>query len=185
MRFHLIVFLVFIGANLSCSWNIPDQVLISMLHGPNTDMRLSAIQNLSERDPNPRIIEALIQALQDPDITVQGAAVIVLGQFGPKAIAALKPLATLVNSDDETVSTIAISSIAKIGKNDPDALDVMMSLLKSERENVRKIAAIQIAKLGQEALNALPLLKEIAQNDESEAVRLAAEKSIAKLQGAG
>ena len=79
-------------------------VLVDLLRRKNEDpsLRQAAIFTLEKLRPEPPPVEALGEALRDPDVFVRRTAAAVLGRFGPAAKAALPQLqAALLDADSE------------------------------------------------------------------------------------
>jgi HEAT repeat protein len=76
----------------------------------------------------PAAVPALIQALQNPDVSVRRKAVEVLGRVGPDAKDAVPELVKLLDDPDEDVRKSAARTLGRIG---PPAQDAVPALVRT------------------------------------------------------
>lgn len=94
--------------------------LIKQLESPDPLTRLKAAYELGDFD-EPRIVQLLIGALDDPEADVRSAAAHSLGKLGreeivaPMARQAVKRLVALLDDEDERVIVSAINALGTLG----------------------------------------------------------------------
>jgi HEAT repeat protein len=142
-------------------------------------------------------VDVLIDRLQASNPGVRGMAAEELGQRGPAARAAVKPLATAVSSDEDlNVRYWAAQALGAIGPDARDAVPALMGALRTTfpdrglqgpqryYADARSACAEALGRIGAGAKIALPALKE-ALADKDESVREAARKAIERIGGEG
>ena len=91
-----------------------------------------------------RDIDGLIQALQDPDISVRAEAASSLGALGdPNAVVPL--ISTLQNDSDPYVRSLAAKSLGFLG--DPRASDPLMNALANDTIEVSAVASTALGQV--------------------------------------
>ena len=95
-------------------------VLVDLLRRTTEDpsLRQAAIFTLEKLKPDPAPIEALGEALHDPDIFVRRTAAWALGRFGPAAKAALPQLQAALLDPDNEVRLSAAATIKTLTGSD-------------------------------------------------------------------
>ena len=91
-------------------------------------------------------VPALIQTLQNQDISVRGNAANVLGQIGEEAVDAVPALTLALQDLDPEVHQYVAWALGMIGKGAKDAVPVLIQALKDPE--VRDSAAKALKKIG-------------------------------------
>jgi len=145
---------------------------VKMLRDKDPDERRSAavaLGNIGTRSP--KVVPALISALDDRDRIVRVQTIIALGQIGPEAREAIPALTALVEGKDKWISLHAVSALGKMGQGARDAVPALVSALKDTDRNVRLHAVGALGEMGPEAREAVPALietlKDIRVRDET------------------
>src|SRR5439155_1158612 len=128
------------------------------------------------------VLPRLLEGLKDDSTAVRQRAAYNLGRLGPKAAAAVKPLAALLadKKQDEDLRGTAAQALGEIGPAAKAALPMLRSALQDEEPYVRQWAAFALGELGAEAKAALPRLQELLKDGDGN-VRKAAERAIKKI----
>src|SRR5207249_1312423 len=88
-------------------------VVLDLLKDPN--WRNSAVGILGRMQDEPDLVtSAIIKALDDTNMMVQGNAINFLGKFGPQAKAAVPKLVSLTTDPDSDVRECAVRALEKI-----------------------------------------------------------------------
>ena len=135
-------------------------------------------------------VDELIERLHASNPGVRGMAAEELGQMGPAAKAAVKPLAMAVSSDEDlNVRYWAARALAAMGPEAKDAVPALMGALRTTfpdrglqgpdryYADARSACAEALGRIGAEAKVALPALRE-ALADKDPSVREAAQEAI-------
>ncbi len=158
--------------------------LLSALDSPTEEVRREALQTLttirreSEVADDPRIREAVLGAMKDPDPLVRGRACRILGLLVPsdETIAAVK---NALLAPDADVKSCAARSIVEL-LPPSDALTVLMQAFDEPVVNHGVIVAL--GKLGPEAAIALPRLREL-ESSSDKTTSIAAHEAIKGILG--
>ncbi|MCZ6875585.1 MAG: HEAT repeat domain-containing protein [bacterium] len=130
-----------------------------------------AMSELARLGPSKRVIDALIDALQDNHNP--GEAARVLGSFGPAAAHAIPHLVPYLK--DRVAGPNAIQAVGKIGLPDPVAISVLRQITADGASHLRGQAALALGKL--QAETALPELT-LALNAAAKYDRILAAKAL-------
>lgn len=106
--------------------------VIAALGDDDPNLRLLVIEILSELDPIPASLPALVKALEDPDRIIRIAAVEPVARFGKKAEAAVPTLETWLEDEREYVR---IAAARAIGLIDAAKIPEIMPVLLDGRES--------------------------------------------------
>ena len=115
-------------------------------------------------------VEALVEALRDPDWRVRSAAADVLGNMGHAAAAATPHLSRCLQDEQMWVRRNAVEALGTIAPSDENAVACLAGVLRDEDERVRRNAALALAKIGPPASSAVDALNPLL-HDESRYVR--------------
>ncbi len=152
--------------------------LIAVLGDSNPNIRLLAVEILSDLDPIEASLPALINALEDPDQLVRIAAVDPLARFGRKAHAAIPVLNKWLEDEREYIRLTAAAAICRIEPEQiPKLLAVLMTGLESNLSLDQRHAAAAIGNLGAAGAPALSVLGRML-GDDSADVRCDAANAI-------
>lgn len=140
-------------------------------------------------------VDELIERLRASNPGVRGMAAEELGQMGPAAKAAVKPLAAAVSSDEDlNVRYWAARALGAMGREAKDAVPALMGALRTTfpdrglqgpdryYADARSACAEALGRIGGEAKMALPALRE-ALSDKEPSVREAARQAIERIGG--
>jgi HEAT repeat protein len=131
---------------------------IGLLSSSDSQLRQFVAYLLGQaRDP--RAIEPLIDALQDENVGVRGAAANALGNIGDSA--AIPYLLPLLRNTNPQLVVWAAFALTKLGR---DSFSVLETTLQSEDVDVRRSTILAFQQLGDQ--RAIPLLLELS-NDQS------------------
>lgn len=146
---------------------------------------------LKEADPETRMhilhaiasagedaVPGLIVALQHPEIKYW--AILVLGDLGPKAKAAVPQLTALLKDESIQVRREAAMALGAIGKDAAPAVPAIIGKLNDKEMAVRFAAAYALGILGPDAKAAVPALTTALQGD-NEFLRVQAAWALAKI----
>jgi len=157
--------------------------LIAALSHTDPDLRLLAIEILTELDPIEASLPALVSALEDPDRIVRIASVEPVARFGKKACAAIPILESWLGDEWEYVRIAAAVAIGKIDpRKIPEVMPVLLDGLKSEVHLDQLNAVAALGDLGETGSEALPMLGKML-NDRNAVTRLEAASTISKITG--
>jgi HEAT repeat protein len=137
----------------------------------------------AERNPsnqteptNPDVVRLILQ-LRDREAPERAQAASQLGQMGPEAATALKPLLRASKDDSELVREQALAALRLIIVPAPRTVRILAEALQDHDEEVRLYAAETLARIGAEAKPAFRMLLKAAR-DRSRAVREHASKAL-------
>jgi len=123
----------------------------------------------------------LVRALQNPEANIRAKAAKALGDKGPEARLALRPLFQVAKSDpDELTRRQALIALDKIGRPDNADLSFLRDSLKDANADLRAFAASALGKLGPDARTAAPDLLPLLR-DQVPAVRQQAALALGKV----
>ena len=120
-------------------------------------------------------VEKLLPALERADL--QGFALAVLAQLGPKGKAAQAKVQPLTSNADPKIRAIAVVALAAIAGDDPAVVAATAASLGDQHAAVRIAAADALAQLGKAAKSAEPALKQHAA-DADPAVQAAVARAL-------
>jgi HEAT repeat protein len=131
----------------------------------------------SRNEPtNPDVVRLILQ-LGDREAPKRAAAASRLGQMGPEAATAIKPLLRASKDDSELVREQALAALRLIIVPAPRTVRILAEALQDHDEEVRLYAAEMLAGMGVEAKAAFRMLLKAAK-DRSRAVREHASKAL-------
>jgi HEAT repeat protein len=162
--------------------------LDAALNDPVPLVRVSAAAALASVDPaNPRALPALIIALDSTDLEVLEPAITAIGELGPKAVAAVPKLKTIVGRNDLTHNSQAgdllISAAEALGAVSPrsgEGISAFLAQLKQGDNFVKETAIERLGRLGRNAAVAVPALAAIAR-DVASIHRYGAVKALSRI----
>ncbi|WP_218082831.1 HEAT repeat domain-containing protein [Anthocerotibacter panamensis] len=134
-----------------------------------------AVDELRRGEESQALIQALVQAMDDPDGGTRAAATYVLGHLG--GTQALEPLLKALDDDHRLTRMNAVDALGKLG--DGRAVPVLIEHL-ADQEAPRYLISEALGKLGD--ARALPVLKKLL-GDEDTFVQEAAVNSLIALEG--
>lgn len=187
--------------------------LIDAVSRENWDLQWAAADALGAvASPEPRVVEALIEALRHPSPIVRSAsaralaktgnevvlqlqdllvgepdgrgpwAAFALGEMGVPAAAALPSLRKGMRSGANPLASCCAIAVALVG-GDTEAVPYLEAILQSDDTDApRRAAASALGALGPAARRSVPMLEELL-GDESFDVHQAAESALAAIQG--
>ena len=115
-------------------------------------------------------VEALVEALRDPDWRVRSAAADALGNMGYAAAAATPHLSRSLQDGQMWVRRNAAEALGTLAPSDEDTVAHLAEALADEDERVRRNAALALAKIGPPASSAVDALTPLL-HDENRYVR--------------
>ncbi len=116
--------------------------LITALSDSNPNLRLLAVEILSELDPIDASLPALIKSLEDSDRIIRIAAVEPVARFGKKAHAAIPILEKWLDDEREYVR---IAGAAAIGKIDAMKIHEVLPVLVAGLKSVHRLDRLTVA----------------------------------------
>ena len=125
----------------------------------------------------PRTVPELMRALKDPDAKVRLAAANTLGERGPAAALAAKPLGEALKDPDAKVRLAAAKALGRIGPTAHPAYPALVHALGDDDEAVRKAARASLGTLKKSAGQYVPELS-AALKDPSAPVRVFALQAL-------
>jgi HEAT repeat protein len=140
-------------------------------------------------------VAALVQQLRHPNPGVRGMAAEKLGEMGPAARAAVKPLAAALADEDLNVRYWAARALGEMAEQAGPAVPALVGALRTTLPgrglqgpmryyaDVRAVSAEALGRIGAAARMALPALKE-ALDDGDQSVREAAAEAVKRIEGA-
>ena len=138
---------------------------------------------------------ALVQQLRHPNPGVRGMAAEKLGEMGPAARSAVKPLAAALADEDLNVRYWAARALGRMAEQAGEAVPALVGARRTTLPgrglqgpmryyaDVRAVSAEALGQIGAPARMALPALKE-ALSDEDRSVRDAAAEAVKRVEGA-
>lgn len=127
-------------------------------------------------------LDMLRAVLRGTDVPAREGAILVVGDLGARALAALPELATLLEGGHARLAPRAAAALGTLGK---PAVKPLVKALKSPDVAVRKAAVAALAALGKDATSALSTLKQLARTDPDVALQMDAEKAAEAIKKAG
>ena len=131
------------------AWDKYFDYLIKSLRDPDAPARIKAAQMLGD-NRDPRAVEALGDALGDPDAGVRQQATIALAKIGAPAI---DSLIAATQDPDKDVRQFAAKALGQIG--DPRGVAGLVIALHDVQMDVRSQAAFALSRIGAPAVEAL------------------------------
>ncbi len=146
---------------------IINSLVHALLNNHNADIRTNAAAALLGHD-SPRVLKALVQALDDESPKVQIKAAYILSMVGIKTQKeeneASQKLLSLFSDDDNTVRINAIATYGRIRRKPPvEELSYLINLLRDEDIAIRYYAAEALGHL--KTTIALDALKQMVRNE--------------------
>jgi HEAT repeat protein len=148
------------------------ETLLSNLQDIDTDVRRAAAEGL-ERFPSDETIDALVNALSDPNRGVAEASENSL--LSIRGVQAIKKVIPLLSSEQPNLRNFAFEILSEIGG---DSLDDITELLKNNDKDIRKFATDILGELA-EPLAVQPLIDSL--DDEDINVAAAAAEGLGKI----
>jgi len=121
-----------------------------------------------------RAVEPLVEALEEGDENVRGAAIKVLGELGDSR--AVEPLVETLEDEDGNMRDMAASALGELG--DSRAVEPLIEALKGENKRVSERAAEALGELG-DSRAVEPLIE--ALKGENKRVSMVAARALGKL----
>ena len=121
-----------------------DQFESALVLLPETSfgIRQSVVTTLGQiGSDEPRIIDALLQALSDANLLVRRAAAIALGQVGSDKTAIIDALLQALSDIDWIVRYAAIHALGQNDSDDPRLVDALLQALSDPDSDVREVGA--------------------------------------------
>jgi len=180
--------------NLGAEGKTAVPAVLAMLDEPSAFTRRRAVEALARIGPAAQEAADALEAVsqQDPDVSVQHAAVIALQQVRLPEIAVerlreadpevRKLCLTLWEGDDNVAAAAAARTLGGMGLEAKDGVAALALTLRHPDKARRQAAAKALGKLGLAAAEFLPTLQAAAKDPEPE-VRAAAENALAEIGG--
>jgi len=119
--------------------------LIEALYDPSFNVRYQAINSISRMDPEPELVDALLDILEDDPTELSFIITRALGRLGDKR--AIKPLRNYLNSGYHLLEANSARALAMLG--DAEVVPLIHAKMQDEREPMLKVAyATSLGKLG-------------------------------------
>lgn len=119
--------------------------LIEALYDPSFNVRYQAINSISRMDPEPELVDALLDILEDDPTELSFIVTRALGRLGDKR--AIKPLRNYLNSGYHLLEANSARALAMLG--DTEVIPLIHAKMQDEREPMLKVAyATSLGKLG-------------------------------------
>lgn len=149
--------------------------------------RATAVSALAEikqnGDDDPRIIPAIVKALDDEAWVVRFVASFALLIVGHEGSAAAGRLIQLLEDKDARVRRAAVEAIPRIGVPSAVAVPRLIKMLDDDNHIVRIRAAQSLAEYGSDAKAAIPRIEAISLNEELPDGRELAKEALKKIRG--
>ncbi|MBT5845673.1 MAG: sulfatase-like hydrolase/transferase [Verrucomicrobiales bacterium] len=127
-------------------------------------------------------LPSMIQAMQHPDAAVRYWGATGVGNIGPQAINAKRPMMDALKDKSPSVRIAAARALAKLGESKL-ALSVLEAELQSEHQWGRLAAAIVLDEMDAQAKPAIPALKRALENQPNKYIVRVANRALNELQG--
>ena len=127
-------------------------------------------------------LPAMIQAMEHPDAAVRYWGATGVGNIGPQAINAKRPMMDALKDKSPSVRIAAARALAKLGESKL-ALSVLEAELQSEHQWGRLAAAIVLDEMDAQAKPAIPALKRALKNQPNKYIVRVANRALNELQG--
>ena len=139
--------------------------LAVILGDADLSVRSAALEALATLGPHAAAAcEAMVELLDDPKFVCDAADAI--GRLGPAARPALKPLATLLQSDDKSVRWAAVRAMVQIGGPEASsAVDFLLVEIENARGRDLYNISVYLGILGPVAERAMPALQKARNRD--------------------
>jgi HEAT repeat protein len=148
-------------------------------HG-NTQSSNTAAKTLAGFDLWIDPVAPLVELARDPDSARRQLAIVALGDFRPRALAASTTIIAALKDPAPPVRLAALKALARAGQRAKRALPTLIEGLEHESPPVREWSARVLGNLGAGATSAVPQLKRLIQ-DPTPAVRAAASEALARI----
>ena len=161
------------------------------LHSDDVNVRRTAARKLA-LDHNPELIPVFIEATKDPDDKVRQSVIGALGDIGPRAVAAVPTLISILSgpppafekkADPKRAAnsrSAAAAALGNIGPAAKEAVPALVAGLKDENVPVRRWSATSLGEMRAEGRSAVPALVQ-ALHDPDAQVRRYAIQSLQKI----
>jgi len=150
---------------------------LEQLKDSDANLRYYAAWGLGTvREQAPLCVQALMQSLDDPVVSVQSASAKSLQDFGPAAVEALPKLTNLLSAADSSVRHSVAGALGAIG--DSRAVPALASATQDANDTVRIWVVGALGDIRKEPQISVPALMG-ALNDRNEMVRLKAAEGLA------
>ena len=137
---------------------------IEKLKHAHESVRLSALGEILGARAGAQALDQIAACLNDSNQRVRRAAITVLGETGPVAIAALT--GGLNEKQPCAIRMLAASLMARWSDEASSAIDPLIACLRASEEELRSVAALALGKIGGEAV---PALRKLLSNSNSPA----------------
>ena len=127
-------------------------------------------------------LPSMIQAMQHPDAAVRYWGATGVGNIGPQATNAKRPMMDALKDKSPSVRIAAARALAKLGEATL-ALSVLETELQSEHQWGRLAAAIVLDEMDAQAKSAIPALKRALKNQPNKYIVRVANRALNELQG--
>ena len=127
-------------------------------------------------------LPSMIQAMQHPDAAVRYWGATGVGNIGPQATNAKRPMMDALKDKSPSVRIAAARALAKLGESKL-ALSVLEAELQSEHQWGRLAAAIVLDEMDTQAKPAIPALKRALKNQPNKYIVRVANRALNELQG--
>ena len=127
-------------------------------------------------------LPSMIQAMQHPDAAVRYWGATGVGNIGPQATNAKRPMMDALKDKSPSVRIAAARALAKLGESKL-ALSVLEAELQSEHQWGRLAAAIVLDEMDAQAKPAIPALKRALKNQPNKYIVRVANRALNELQG--
>ena len=127
-------------------------------------------------------LPSMIQAMQHPDAAVRYWGATGVGNIGPQATNAKRPMMDALKDKSPSVRIAAARALAKLGESKL-ALSVLEAELQSEHQWGRLAAAIVLDEMDTHAKPAIPALKRALKNQPNKYIVRVANRALNELQG--
>ncbi len=158
--------------------------LADLLKGDKSPaVRAAAAGALGKAGENAKtVINVIIGAYKDADVSVRTAAADATGRIGFEVKAAVPDLTELLKDADTGVRLAAIFALGRIGPDGAAATTRLAELLATDKDaNVRKEVARSLGLLGLDAKAAVPALAKALRSDAATEVRQQAALALGKM----
>jgi hypothetical protein len=168
-----------------------EATLADRLHSDDVNVRRSAARKLA-LDHNPELVPVFIEATKDPDDKVRQSVIGALGDIGPRAVAAVPTLISILSgpppafdkqADPKRAANSRSAAAAALGTVGPAAKEAVPALiagLKDQNVPVRRWSATSLGEMRAEGRSAVPTLVQ-ALHDPDAQVRRYAIQSLQKI----
>jgi len=128
------------------------------------EIRALAALALGEIGPEPGVVDALIESINDKESTMRFVALLALKNFPDKARKALPLIIERLKDEDDEVRQSAEYAIAEFGADAADAVPALISAFNDKQPWEKAAVFSALARIGPKAKAALPIINEILDN---------------------